>query len=373
MAGIYIHIPFCKTKCSYCDFYSIANSSTQKDFLQALNTEINLRKNEIGNQKIKSVYFGGGTPSLLDVANLNLIFEQLYSTFSISDNCEITLEANPDDLSPDYLKNLLMTPINRLSIGIQSNNDSILKMMRRRHNATQGTESVLRAVEAGFKNISIDLIYGIDGMSEIEWQKELNSLLILPVDHLSAYHLGIEEGTLLYRKLKEGKIQKIDENISFRQYEILIEMAKENGFLQYEISNFAKDNKISRHNSAYWTRTEYLGFGPSAHSLIGDKRIINKSDIKSYIADCFSGKLNYEIDNLSSTDIINETIMLGLRTVAGIQLADFRLKFGEVEYESLISKAEKLNPKHYVLNDFHLRLTNSGMFISDSIISNLFK
>jgi len=373
LAGIYIHIPFCKTKCSYCDFYSIANSSTQKDFLQALHTEINLRKKEIGSHEIKSIYFGGGTPSLLDIANLNQIFDQLYSTFSISDNCEITLEANPDDLSPDYLKNLLLTPVNRLSIGIQSNNDSILKMMRRRHNATQGTESVLRAVEAGFKNISIDLIYGIDGMSEIEWQKELASLLILPVDHLSAYHLGIEEGTLLYRKLKEGKIRKIDENVSFRQYETLIEKAKENGFLQYEISNFAKDIKISRHNSAYWNRTEYLGLGPSAHSLIGGNRIINKSDIKSYIHDCFSGKLNYEIDNLTQTDIINETIMLGLRTVTGIDLANFRLKFGEVEYKSLMSKAEKLNPEHSVLNDQHLRLTNSGMFISDSIISNLFK
>ncbi len=373
MSGIYIHIPFCKTKCSYCDFYSVANAAIMDDFIRALLLEIELRKDELPNEKVSSIYFGGGTPSQLSTSNINRILQKLHSVFSVSHDCELTLEANPDDLNDAYLNELKQTSVNRLSIGIQSFDDSILKMMRRRHNALEGINSVKKSFDAGFENISIDLIYGIDGMSDQYWEKQIVEATSLPVLHLSAYHLGIEEGTLLYRKLKDGQIQKIDEKSSFVQYKILIETARKFGFEQYEISNFAKDNKISRHNSSYWNRTPYLGFGPSAHSLIGNTRIINPPNVKEYIKAFNILKPVFETDVLSETDIINETIMLGLRTVKGVNLTDFLNNFGPNEYNFLLVKTGKLNPDYYKIASDYLSLTPAGMFVSDSIISILFK
>lgn len=372
MSGIYIHIPFCKSKCSYCDFYSVANSAMRADFVKALIKEIELRKDELKDQKTETIYFGGGTPSQLNISELDIIFKKLYSVFNITGDCEISFEANPDDLDVEYLKNLKQTPVNRLSIGIQSIDDRILKIMRRRHNAADGIGAVENSLKTGFENISIDMIYGIESLSEKQWKNDLKNVLQLPVTHLSAYHLGIEEGTLLYRKLKEGKIKKIDEKYSFRQYEILLETTREYGFEQYEISNFAKDNKISKHNSAYWNRTEYLGIGPSAHSFIGDKRIINPPDVKKYIINCDNGLLQSETDTLSGTDILNETIMLGLRTVKGVNLISFLEKFGYEEHYSLLKKTESLNPDYYKISDNYLYLTSAGMFVSDNIISTLF-
>jgi oxygen-independent coproporphyrinogen III oxidase len=373
MSGIYIHIPFCKSKCSYCDFYSVANSAMRADFVNALIKEIELRKDELNGQKIKTIYFGGGTPSQLNINELERIFQKFYSGFNISDDCEISFEANPDDLSIEYLQNLKQTPVNRLSIGIQSIDDKILKMMRRRHNAAEGICAVEKSLKAGFENISIDLIYGIESLLGQQWENELKNVLQIPVTHLSAYHLGIEEGTLLYRKLKEGKIGKIDEKSSFRQYEILLETTQKYGFEQYEISNFAKDNKISKHNSAYWNRTEYLGLGPSAHSFTGNKRIINSPDVKKYINNCSAGLLQFETDILSVKDILNETIMLGLRTVKGINLMLFLKDFSAEEYNYLLTQTATLNPDYYKIADEHLCLTPAGMFVSDNIISTLFR
>lgn len=373
MSGIYIHIPFCKSKCSYCDFYSVARPALMDDFLEALKTEITLRKDELKNNKIETIYFGGGTPSLLKIDKLREIFELLYGTFDITNNCEITLEANPDDLNKDYLHKLKESSINRLSIGLQSFNNDTLKMMHRRHTAEVGISSVISSAEAGFDNISIDLIYGIEGMTENDWSEELERALTLPVSHLSAYHLGIEEGTLLHRKLTNGEVKKTDEYVSFNQYLILLETSSKYGFNQYEISNFAKDGRISAHNSAYWNRSEYLGFGPSAHSLIEKIRTVNSPDIKAYIENYKINKRICESDILTETDILNETIMLELRTVKGICLSDFMKTFGHEEYNLLLIKAAHLNPEHYKIADEHLTLTPTGMFVSDGIISSLFK
>lgn len=249
MAGIYIHIPFCRSKCSYCDFCSVAIPALKTDFIDALKSEFIYRSQQYKFEKFKTLYFGGGTPSQLSISELNKIFVLLFSNFTFSDNCEITLEANPDDLSLEYLKQLKQLPVNRLSIGIQSLNNDTLKMMRRRHSSEQAIKSVYNAAELGFNNISADIIYGVEGKSTAELTSQLTSMLSLPLTHLSAYHLGIEKGTLLYRQYKEGKIAKIDDEQSFNQYLALIETAAKNGFKQYEISNFAKNKKISKHNS----------------------------------------------------------------------------------------------------------------------------
>jgi oxygen-independent coproporphyrinogen-3 oxidase len=341
--------------------------------VNALLAEIALRKSELNNPQISTIYFGGGTPSQLGIEELERIFTAIYSDFNISSDCEITLEANPDDLNDEYLKNLKQTPINRLSIGIQSSDDTILKLMRRRHTASEGISSVNLAFKHGYENISIDMIYGINGLSDSNWKTSLEKVLELPIHHLSAYHLGIEEGTLLFRKLKEGKINKIDENTSFSQYCTLVNVSQRKGFEQYEISNFAKQGKISKHNSSYWNRTEYLGFGPSAHSLIGNKRKINPADLGTYIKHCNAKELFYETEILSETDIINETIMLGLRTEKGISLSHFLNDFGSSEYNHLLIKTGHLNPDYYSTTNDYLKLTRSGMFVSDTIISRLFK
>ena len=373
MAGIYIHIPFCASKCSYCDFYSVANKTRMIDFISALKNEIGQRKSLFNGKEVKTVYFGGGTPSLLNSSQVAEIINYLDISFNIDKNAEISFEANPEDLTKEYLIDLKSFGINRLSIGLQSIDDNTLKLMRRRHDSETAINSVILANSAGFADISIDLIYGIIGLRTNDWEKQITVGLGLPITHLSAYHLGIEQGTLLGRWQKEGKFQKMDENESFLQYVTLVETAEKVGFMQYEISNFAKQGKESKHNSSYWRRDEYLGFGPSAHSLVGNKRIINKAEVRDYIFAVKNNELYSESEMLSPDDILNETIMLELRTSRGLNLEKFKFDFGIGEFVDLEQKIRLLNSKFYFIEDNYLRLTDSGLFVSDDIICTLFK
>lgn len=372
MAGIYIHIPFCKKKCSYCDFYSIANKSYMNDYIDALCREIDLRKQDFKSAIIETIYFGGGTPSLLSKDQIENILKKLYDNFNIIKDPEITFEANPDDLNKAYLKDLFSLKINRLSIGIQSLNAGILNLMNRRHSPEIAIKSVINAGETGFDNINIDLIYGIDGLSTKEWEKTLIKTLSLNVTHLSAYHLGIEKGTLLHRRLKEDSFRPIDETESLDQYLSLIRTTEKLGLFQYEISNFAKDGKISKHNSSYWNRTEYIGLGPSAHSFYKDKRIWNINDVKTYISGIGTNNNINESEMLSVEDKLNELIMLSLRTVRGLNLEEVKYEFGKRECQNIKTKLISINPDFYILKNDNLILTPKGMFVSDKIIGDLF-
>ena len=373
LAGIYIHIPFCKQKCAYCDFYSIANKLLLNDYIESLINEIELGKENFNNnQHIETIYFGGGTPSILRIEDIEDILNKILNNFKISANPEITFEANPENLREDYMMALLKLGINRLSIGIQSFNDEILKFMKRRHTADDAIISVILANKIGFKNISTDLIYGFEGLSNQYWKYELETMLNLPITHLSAYHLGIEENTLFYKYLKEGKMSNIDEEISFQQYEILSETTNKFGFYQYEISNFAKNTFVSKHNSNYWNMNEYLGFGASAHSFFDNTRQWNISSVKKYIEKIKTGQSFYEFENLSKQDKINESIMLQLRTIKGLDIVQFRKDFGEEVYNVVQKKITKINSKYYSICNNHLKLTNQGMFVSNKIIEDLF-
>lgn len=371
--GIYIHIPFCKSKCSYCDFYSIANISFLEDFLNALDTEIDIRKSGFIDKEVSTIYFGGGTPSVLNELQIAKILDKIYSNFKIIKYPEITFEANPNDLNVNYLKNLLKLKINRLSIGIQSIDKDILAIMGRKHSPEIAIKSILDSNDCGFNNISIDLIYGILGLSIKKWEEILNYILKLPVNHLSAYHLGIEKGTLLYRKVLENKFDFIDEDLSFEQYKMLIDISNVNSFSQYEISNFSKDGYISKHNSSYWDGTDYIGFGPSAHSLHNNIRISNVRSIKEYIVRIKSKELFYETDKLSLTDRHNEKIMLGLRTTEGLNLSEIENIFGIKIKDKIVKSMSNINPNFYEFNNSYLKLTPLGMFVSDTIIEYLFE
>ncbi|MDD3685617.1 MAG: radical SAM family heme chaperone HemW [Bacteroidales bacterium] len=372
MPGLYIHIPFCKSKCSYCDFCSVANSALHIEFLTAIKTEIEHRSQFYNDIVFTSIYFGGGTPSLFKPSYIESIIESLFLNYKIAKNAEITLEANPDDLSSEYLKSTKSLNINRLSIGLQSLDDNILKLMRRRHDSKTAINSVFEAASAGFENVSADIIYGIDGLSTLELANQLEKMLSLPITHLSAYHLGIEPGTLLFKQLQNGKIQKISEEESFNHFTTVINTASKFGFDQYEISNFAKDGKISKHNSSYWDRSIYAGFGPSAHSFNENTRAYNSSDINKYINESKNKIFSPEIESLSIKNIINETIMLGLRTTRGINLDNFLKDFGSDAYNNLLVKTGYLNKDFYTISNGYLKLSVQGLFVSDSICENLF-
>ncbi|MDD4149905.1 MAG: radical SAM family heme chaperone HemW [Bacteroidales bacterium] len=372
MSGIYIHIPFCKSKCSYCDFYSVANSKKVEDFISALLKEIEIRKDHLSDKNIETIYFGGGTPSQLDVRDIEIIINELTKHYRIEPTAEISFEANPDDLNINYLQELKYIGINRLSIGLQSLDDDILKFLRRRHTAEVAIESVENANKYGFDNISVDLIYGIPGLSEKMWQETLHKTFKLPIEHLSAYHLGIEKNTLMYRQLKENKFQIIEEESSYRQYCDLLVISSSYGINQYEISNLAKSKYKSKHNSSYWQRTEYLGFGPSAHSYYQNQRAFNVSDINLYCEKIIRSEEHYQTEILSITDQMNETIMLSLRTVEGLNIENFENNFGEKQTNRLKSNLKSIESSNYNLEDGFIRLTPKGMFVSDDIISELF-
>ena len=326
MPGIYIHIPFCKKACHYCDFHFSTSLQNKKTFLSALGKEIEIQKKFFEKETatvINTVYFGGGTPSLLSYDELAVIFEKLNAHFTISPTAEITLEANPDDLNSAKLKELTASPINRLSIGIQSFYEDDLKWMNRAHNAEQAISSVKGAQDKGLENITIDLIYGIPTLDNTKWKNNLQKAFELSVPHISAYCLTVEPRTALADMIKKKKVLNINEQQSIEHFTILVEEMKQHNFVQYEISNFCKNKRYSKHNSNYWKGESYLGLGPSAHSFDGKNRQWNVSNNALYINSLTNNKINFEREELSEKKRYNEYILTTLRTMWGLILMLF--------------------------------------------------
>lgn len=385
MAGIYIHIPFCKQACHYCDFHFSTSLKNKTAFLQALKKEIILRKSFLEEDQnsgspvsVNTIYFGGGTPSLLTIPELMEIFETLHKQFSVHSQAEITLEANPDDLTMEKIKDLKHTPVNRLSIGIQSFFDEDLQLMNRAHTAREALDIVSRAQDNGFHNLSIDLIYGIPTLNNSKWKKNLQTAFDLNVKHISAYCLTVEPQTALAKFIETGKIKNVNEQQSSEQFEMMLEEMKANNFQQYEISNFCKDGFYSKHNSSYWLKEKYLGLGPSAHSYNGALRQWNVSNNAVYIREINnlekgSTDLLFENERLTINQRYNEYLLTSLRTIWGSDLKYIREQFGEDFFVHCQSEASSyLKSNKLVLQDDKLYLTDAGKLFADKIASDLF-
>ena len=373
MAGIYLHIPFCKQACNYCDFHFSTSMKMKVDFVQAIIQEIELRKDVFANEFISSVYFGGGTPSLLSKEELDTIFEKLYKSFKIDADAEITLEANPDDLTFEKIQQLKDSPVNRLSIGVQSFRDEDLKYMNRAHTTIEALNSIKMAQDAGFQNITIDLIYGTPGMSNEDWKHNLRKSFALNIPHISSYALTVEEKTPLYYQILKKNIGPVDEQQSADQFKILMDEMLRYGYEQYEISNFCKDNLYSKHNSSYWKKDHYLGLGPSAHSYFGNSRLWNVSNNVKYIKALSASKLPLVKENLNTQDMYNEYVMTSLRTKWGCSLIEI-----EKDYPMSFSHYFKAQIKSHEMNGYIIEnkgvytLSETGKLIADRITSDLF-
>ncbi|KXN99094.1 coproporphyrinogen III oxidase [Aequorivita aquimaris] len=371
MSGIYIHIPFCKQACHYCDFHFSTSLKKKEELVNALCTELVLRKNELDGN-VETIYFGGGTPSLLSSEELQQIFETIYSNFKVSENPEITLEANPDDLSKEQIHKFTNSQINRLSIGIQSFFEEDLKLMNRAHKASEALESIKEAKQY-FENISIDLIYGIPGMSHERWKKNLEIALNLDVPHLSCYALTVEPKTALKKFIEKGIVPPVDEEAAKQHYEILLSETEKAGLENYEFSNFGKPGFHSRNNTAYWEGKPYLGIGPSAHSYDGKFRSWNIANNTKYIKSIEAGELPSEKELLSKQDKYNEYIMTGLRTKKGVFLGKVESEFGKKYSEYLLKQAENLLKNNLlILENETLKISKKGKFLSDGIAADLF-
>jgi oxygen-independent coproporphyrinogen-3 oxidase len=374
VAAIYIHIPFCKSRCVYCNFHSQTNFNSLDALVDSIVLELGERRNYIDNQKVETIYFGGGTPSVLSKKHFEGIFDAVFSNFSIAKNPEITIEANPDDLTEKYISMLADCAFNRISIGIQTFDDNKLTVLNRRHSAQQAVDAVNLCKKYGFRNISIDLIYGLPGQTVAEWEQELKCALMLDIQHISVYCLTYEQSTKLFCDLQQGKIVATDAEILNEMYKSLCQTMRENGFEHYEISNFAKPNYQSRHNSSYWNLTHYIGVGASAHSYNGNSRQWNISDNEQYIQAINDGKVFYEKEILTENDKFNEYIMLTLRTSKGIDLQFIDNEFGEQYLHYLLQNVKKFIEQQLLINTGStLRLTEQGINISNIIISDLMK
>ncbi len=372
-SGLYIHVPFCKSKCVYCGFYSTVNQKDMDNYLSALSEEMALRSPAAADVSFRTVYFGGGTPTLLQTAQLQWILDELHTRFHIEPDAEITIEANPEQLTLDYCKNLKQLGFNRISIGIQSFHDEILQFLGRKHTAKEALQAVENAHNAGFDNISIDLIYGVNERGNELWKKELETAFSLPIRHFSAYALTVEENSLLYRRIQQHRDVEPDEDLASVQYNILSEMVSKSPFAQYEVSNFAMKGWESKHNSAYWDRTPYLGLGPAAHSFDGTHRSWNAHTLSAYftqIADC---KPYYERETLTDTDRYNEHLLLRLRTHAGIDLQEMTQLFGQERTDALLRYFEtEVDGRNYVRTPDRLHLTAEGLWFADGIAGDAF-
>ena len=372
MSGIYIHIPFCKQKCYYCDFHFSISLSRKDDLLKSIIKELELRKGEI-TKKIETIYFGGGTPSILTIEEINLLLETVYANYKVIQDPEITLEANPDDLNLEKIKELAATKINRLSIGVQSFFDEDLQFMNRAHNADEALNSLILAKQY-FNNITIDLIYGIPNMSNEKWQENLNKVFELGIPHISAYALTVENRTALASFIKKGKYPPLDEKQALQHFEILTKEAEKHNYIAYEISNFGKENYFSQHNTAYWQGKHYLGIGPSAHSYNGKTRSWNIASNSKYIKEIQQNKLPSVTEYLSTNDRFNEMIMTGLRTLWGVPLDKVEQDFGFISKEGLLSKSKKhIQNKTLQVKNNTLLITDKGKFLADGIASDLFQ
>ncbi len=369
MAGIYIHIPFCKQRCRYCAFYSSTLHNMKDSYVDALCNELYIRSNYI-NENIETIYLGGGTPSILSSQQLDRIFDAIHKHFSITGKAEITIEANPDDLTKEYLSELKELPFNRISMGVQSFNDVQLKKMGRRHNAEKAKEAVANARNAGFENISIDLMFALPGSTIQDWHNDLDNATALQPTHISAYNLTYEEGTPLYKDVLEGRNLPLDEEENIRQFEVLIERLTAAGYRHYEISNFALPGYESRHNSSYWHDVPYLGCGASAHSYNGTSRGWNISDINKYINGICTGTPCFEIEELSTAERYNDSVLTRLRTADGLPAEWVKEKFGSSLYNYMMQAALKEIAAGNLreTSDGHFALTKKGIFVSDAVM-----
>lgn len=373
MKGLYIHIPFCKHRCIYCDFYSTVNGkSTQAAYIEALCAELEGRHLYAGSPELSSIYIGGGTPSVLDGEAIQRIFHCIERDYRTALGAEITIEANPDDITPKFVDAIKSTPVNRISLGVQTFQDSSLHFLKRRHTGRQAQEAILELSEAGFNNISMDLIYGLPRQTLETWKEDLKKAFELPISHLSAYALIYEEGTQIEGMRKRGEIKEVGEDLSLSMFETLMDEASSNGFVHYEISNFARPGMEARHNSSYWAGQYYLGCGPGAHSFDGKSRRANLPDLQSY--NSHKGNPPCSEEFLSENDRFNELILTSLRTRDGLSMEKVAKKFGKESQEFVLRVAHPhiVNGK-LDYNGEALRLTRSGLFVSDSIMSDLMK
>jgi len=374
MAGIYIHIPFCKQKCHYCNFFSAATTRWKAPFILALLKEMELRRTYLDGETVKTIYFGGGTPSLLQIGELKKILDHIFRHFSVDPEAEITLEANPDDISESIAREWKGTHVNRLSIGVQSFFDDDLHYLNRVHNSSQVFHAIDNARKAGFNNLTIDLIYGIPTLSDQKWINNLEYFLALDIPHLSAYSLTVEQKTPLDLLIRKGKYKKVDEQQSIGHFKILLEYARKNGFIHYEISNFAREGYYSRHNSLYWLGGHYLGLGPSAHSYNGHSRQWNVSNITKYIQLDDFHTIMEEKEILTRNQRYNEYVMTSLRTIWGCDTTHILNVFGSDYQSGFIKNAQKyLEKNHLYCEGNRYYLTDEGKLFADGIAAGLFR
>jgi len=372
MAGIYIHIPFCKRRCIYCDFFSTTQSEKKAEYVHALCQELEMRKDYLGGEEIETIYLGGGTPSQLSQEELEEIFLYIYKVYQVSPQAEITLEANPDDLTQEYVSMLRKLPFNRISMGIQTFQEETLKLLHRRHTARQAIEAFRRCREAGFQNISIDLMYGLPGETLDTWKQDLQQAIDLQPEHISAYHLIYEEGTTLWNLREENKVQEAEEELSLALFKTLIDKLTKAGYEHYEISNFCMLGLHSRHNSSYWTGKKYLGCGPSAHSYNGVSRQCNISSLDKYIEGIRANQPEFEIEELDLNTRYNDFVLTTIRTCWGMPLSQLRTTYGETLYNYCLRMAKPhLEQGVLEIVGETLKLTPQGIFISDGIMSDL--
>ncbi|MGP8215427.1 MAG: radical SAM family heme chaperone HemW [Bacteroidia bacterium] len=373
MPGIYIHIPFCKKACHYCDFHFSTSLRNKEALVEALCTEIETRKDYPGTKELSSVYFGGGTPSLLSKTDIEKLFNTIGKHFTIANDAEITLEANPDDLTATKTAELKASGINRLSIGIQSFHDEHLKLMNRSHSSLQAVEAVKHAKKSGIDNISIDLIYGLPDLSQEKWKYNLSHAFALDVPHLSAYCLTVEKKTALNHFIQNNTITLPEEAEVLKQFNMLMEQSAKHGFIHYEISNFCREGMHAKHNSSYWKNEPYLGIGPSAHSYNGKTRQWNIANNALYLKGLQANEPVFEMETLSEADKFNEYVMTRLRTIWGIDLVYAKSAFGERTAKGLLQESGKyINSGCMKQNGEIITLTQKGKFIADKIASDLF-
>jgi oxygen-independent coproporphyrinogen-3 oxidase len=372
MAGIYVHIPFCKKRCHYCDFYKTLDTGMAERYIRALVKEMSLQGDYLENRKVNTIYLGGGTPSVLSASQVREILEKLGAAFDIAGDAEITMEVNPDDISRVYARDLKQAGINRISLGIQSWNDDILNFLNRRHTAAEADRALKDIQASGIDNISVDLIYGIPGLQSGQWKEDLQKTVNLDIKHISAYHLTIEEDTHFGKMKKEGKLEEISEEESERQFNMLSDICRKNSFVQYEISNFCKDEWYSIHNTNYWKQEAYLGLGPSAHSYDGESRQWNVADLQTYLRSLEKDSVPSTVEVLTLKDKYNEYIMTSLRTMWGINIDMVEEKINKESRDYLSNLATRF-VKYGMMTQKgnHLMLTDQGRMISDNIITEL--
>lgn len=374
MAGIYIHVPFCQSRCAYCDFYSTTLLAHRDDYVDTVCRELQRRISELQGESVSTIYFGGGTPSSLTIEELRRILESCSHLLSSNLQLEeLTLEANPDDLTGEYIQGLRTLPINRVSLGIQSFHDRTLRLVGRRHTAGEAIDAVHRLQEAGLTNISIDLIYGLPGETLDDWAYSLDQAIALGVKHISAYHLTYEEGTRLWRMQEQGLVAPIDEEQSVRSFELLREKLLAAGYEHYEISNFALPGYHSRHNSSYWQGTKYIGIGPGAHSYDGRNRRWNLSSLTDYIATPHEEDVPHEVEHLTTEERYDERIITELRTARGIDLTGLLADFGDTYHTHCLRCATSYINRGQLIHteDNHLCLTPESILISDAVMRDL--